>query len=105
MEFTTYYICLLRKGPGWTAEKTLDAEALQARHVAHIGQLVASGATIAAGPVIDGSDIVGFSLFRTASLEDARSLAEADPGVRAGRFVVELHPWMTPAGTLPEPAA
>ncbi|MEO7003079.1 MAG: YciI family protein [Ktedonobacterales bacterium] len=104
MELSTYYICLLRKGPTWSVEVTLELEHLQAQHVAHTRQLMESGATIAAGPVDDGSDIRGFSIYRTATLAQARALAEADPGVRAGRFIVELHPWLTPTGRLPEPA-
>ncbi len=104
IDLRTYSICLLRKGPAWTAEETRELEQLQAQHVAYTRQKVASGAAIAAGPVTDGGDIRGFSIFRTATLAEARAIAEADPGVRAGRFVVELHPWMTPAGVLPDPA-
>lgn len=72
--------------------------------MAHTVQTVSSGAAVAAGPVTDGGDIRGFSIFRTATLAEARAIAEADPGVLAGRFVVELHPWMTPRGRLPAPA-
>lgn len=104
MELTTYFICLLRKGPAWTAEETPELEQLQAQHMAHTLHLKESGATIASGPVNDDSDIRGFSIYRTATLDEARALAEDDPGVRAGRFVVELHAWRTPAGNLPAPA-
>ncbi|HEX8037163.1 MAG TPA: YciI family protein [Ktedonobacterales bacterium] len=106
MELNTYYICLLRKGPKWTSEETPELEELQARHMEHIGSLVASGAKVAAGPVDDVSDIRGFSIFRTATLAEAQALAEADPAVQAGRFIVELHAWRTPAGgVLPPPMA
>jgi uncharacterized protein YciI len=104
MELSQYFICLLRKGPAWTAEETPELERLQAAHMAHTGHLMESGATIAAGPVDDASDIRGFSIYRTATLEEARALAEADPGVQAGRFIVELHRWLTPSGRLPAPA-
>jgi uncharacterized protein YciI len=106
MELSAYYICLLRKGPAWTAEETPELEQLQAQHLAHTQRLVATGKTIAAGPVNDASDIRGFSIFRTATLAEAQALAEADPGVRTGRFVVELHRWLTPSGgALPAPEA
>lgn len=105
MELSTYYICLLLKGPAWTAEESPELKQLQARHVAHIRWTVSSGAAIAGGPVTDGGHIVGFSVYKTATLEEARAIAESDPAVRAGRFVVELHPWMTPAGQLPAPAS
>ena len=103
MELSTYYICLLLKGPKWTAEETPELNELQARHMAHIRSLLASGAKIAAGPVDDASNIRGFSIFRTATLAEAQVLAEADPAVQAGRFTVELHLWRTPTGTLPPP--
>ena len=104
MELHIYFISLLRKGPAWTAQESPELDQLQARHMAHTQQLLASGATIASGPVDDGSDIRGFSIFRTATLAEARALAEADPGVQASRFVVELYPWMVPVGLLPTPA-
>ncbi len=103
MELRTYYLGLLRKGPTWTADESPELEALQAAHMEHTRQRVESGAAIASGPVDDGSDIRGISIYRTATLAEAEALAQADPGVRAGRFVVELHPWFVPAGLLPDP--
>lgn len=105
MEFSTYYICLLRKGPVWTAERTPELEQLQARHVAHTLEHVTSGAALAAGPVTDGGDIVGFAIFVTRAIEEARARMAVDPGVQAGHFVFELHPWLTPKGQLREPSA
>ena len=103
MEFRTYFISLLRKGPAWTAEETPELAQLQAQHMAHTRHLMDTGAALAAGPVTDDGDIRGIKIFQTTTLAEARALAEADPGVRAGRFVVEIHPWMVPAGRLPDP--
>ncbi len=103
VELDTYYICLLRKGPKWTAEETPELAELQRQHMAHTQHKVSSGAAIAAGPISDESDIRGFSIFRTATLAEAQALAEADPAVRAGRFIVELHAWRVPKGYLPAP--
>jgi hypothetical protein len=38
--------------------------------------------------------------YRLPTLEEARTVAEADPMVKAGRLAVELHPWMLPQGIL-----
>lgn len=103
MELSEYYICLLRKGPAWTAEESPELEDLQEQHMAYTMRLRELGKTIASGPVDDASDIRGFSIYRTATLAEARALAQSDPGVRAGRFMVELHRWLTPAGNLPAP--
>jgi uncharacterized protein YciI len=105
MDFTTYYICLLRKAPAWTGAKSSELEQLQAHHVAHTLGHVTSGAALAAGPVTDGGDIVGFAIFVTPTIEEAHTRMAADPAVQAGRFVFELHPWITPKGQLPEPMA
>lgn len=105
MDFRTYYIYLLREGPAWTADMTPELADLQAQHVAYTRSLVASGAALAAGPVMDGSNLHGVSIMLTATLDEARALAEADPAVRAGHFSAELHPWIVPAGYLPDPQA
>lgn len=104
VELHTYYICLLRKGPNWTADESPELEQLQAQHMAHISHLMEIGAKLAAGPVDDDSDIRGFSIYLTPTLAEAQAFAEDDPAVRSGRFVVELHPWMVPVGRLPAPA-
>ena len=35
------------------------------------------------------------------SLEEMKKLAEEDPAVKAGRMVVEIHPWYVQDGVLP----
>lgn len=103
MELKTYYLGLLRKGPIWTAQESPELDALQAAHMAHVQHNAESGKAIASGPVDDGSDIRGITIYRTATLAEAEAIAHSDPGVRVGRFVVELHPWFVPAGYLPDP--
>lgn len=104
MELDTYYICLLRKGPNWTAEESPELAALDQAHLAHTLHNWQIGKTIASGPINDDDSIRGFSIYRTATLEEATALANADPGVQAGRFIVELHTWRTPSGgSLPKP--
>lgn len=101
MEFTTYYVMLLRKGPNWTAEPSPALQALIVRHMTYLQGLREAGKTLASGPVKDGSDLHGVSIYCTATLEEAQALAHADPAIQAGHFAVELHPWFTPAGQLP----
>ena len=45
----------------------------------------------------------GLVFFRVGSLAEARSLAEADPAVRAGRLAVDVMTWLCPAGTMARP--
>jgi uncharacterized protein YciI len=43
----------------------------------------------------------GILIFKTATMEEAKALAGNDPAVKAGRLVVEIHPWMVQKGVLP----
>ena len=110
-EMTTYQVAFLRKGPAWTPGSTPELEKLQAAHLAHIGKMAESGKLIIAGPFSDGGELRGMFIFRVDTLEEARTLAEQDPAVKAGRLVLEWHPWfaaknivVTPHGQTP-PAA
>jgi uncharacterized protein len=52
-----------------------------------------SGKLLVAGPFMDGGDLRGMFVFRVETLEEAKALAEQDPAVKAGRLVIEWHPW------------
>ena len=52
-----------------------------------------AGKPVLNGPVLTEHDILGVSVY-AAELEDARSLAEADPKVQTGYLIVEAIPWM-----------
>jgi uncharacterized protein YciI len=92
-EMTTYQVAFLRKGPNWTPGDSPEHKALQGAHLAHIGKMAETGKLILAGPFADGGDLRGLFIFRVDSLEEARALAEQDPAVKAGRLVLEWHPW------------
>ena len=96
-----YYLCLLSRGPNWTPEITTEVERIQEARRAYIRAIAASGELILAGPVADDGPMVGVMLLKTATIEEARSLAEQDPSVRIGRLKVEVHPWRIPTGVLP----
>lgn len=102
-EMTTYHLGLLRKGPSWSAEVTDETKRIQATHLAHIGKMAESGKLILAGPITDGGELRGIFVFKTDSIEEAKALSEADPAVKAGRLVVELHPWLGPKGLRYDP--
>jgi len=51
---------------------------------------------------VDGGDLRGVGIFRVGSLAEAQALSDADPAVRAGRLISEVHPWMIFNGILPE---
>ena len=67
--------------------------------MAHLNKMAAAGKMNIAGPLMEDGDIRGICIYDTASLEEARQLAESDPAVRSGRLTVEIHPWYAMKGT------
>ncbi len=97
----TAYIGFLTRGPKWTPEKTPAIEELQKAHLANIGRLAETKKLVVAGPFGDNGTLRGIFVFKVASIEEAKSLADTDPMVQAGRLAIEMHPWMVPEGALP----
>lgn len=104
-EMTTYYFGMLVKGDKWTAAGAESPERveLQKQHLAHLKKMHELGRLLIAGPLLDDGTIRGLLVYKAASLEEARSWAEADPAVKAGRLKVEMHPWMAQKGIIKEP--
>ena len=100
-DMTTYQLVLARRGPKATTESTPESRQLQADHLANIVKMLGSGKLGAAGPCLDGGNLSGVFIFQVGSIEEAKALTDADPFVKAGILVVELHPWMAAKGTLP----
>jgi uncharacterized protein YciI len=100
-EMRTYYFGILRRGPMWSSEQTPETGKIQEGHMAHINRTAETGKLVVAGPLSDGGDMRGILVYKVGSAEEARALAEADPAVKAGRLVVDIHPWLVPAGSLP----
>ncbi|HSS20725.1 MAG TPA: YciI family protein [Pyrinomonadaceae bacterium] len=98
---TTAYIGFLTRGAKWTPEKTPATEELQKAHLANIFRLAETKKLVVAGPFGDDGTLRGIFVFKVASIDEARQLAETDPAVQAGRLAIEMHPWMVPEGVLP----
>lgn len=77
-----------------------ESAAIQKGHLAYMGRLAEQGQLVAAGPFADKGDWRGVVIYRVPTVERARELAAGDPAVKAGRLVLEAHPWMTLRGIL-----
>jgi uncharacterized protein len=97
----TAYLAFLVRGDKWTPGETPENAAIQKAHLANIGRLAELKKLVVAGPFGDDGTLRGIFVFRVASLEEARSLAETDPAVKAGRLALQIHPWIVPDGILP----
>ena len=101
MQFDRFAVALLILRPDAPQLDEEAANTLQDAHLAHLADLHDAGHLLAAGPLLGGPDeeLRGLSIF-VVDPEQARSLAESDPAVRAGRFSIEILPWMVPAGAV-----
>lgn len=92
-----YFIAFLKKGPN-RSQPEEEANKLQAAHMAHLGKMYELGYADISGPFDDDSDISGVTIYNVPTLQMADSLANADPMVKAGRLVIEIHPWWAAKG-------
>jgi uncharacterized protein YciI len=100
-DLATYYFGFLNKGPKWTPERTPQTEKIQEGHMAHLTESAKAGKLVIAGPLGDNGDIRGILVYKTATIDEARAIAAADPAVKAGRLAVEMHKWFVSKGALP----
>ena len=100
-ELDGYALALLRRPAGAPGLPEAELDLLQERHLAHLGSLAKAGKIVAAGPFSDQPDesLRGLCVYRT-SLEEARTLAEQDPAVQAGRLAVDVMTWWTKKGSV-----
>lgn len=92
-----YFIAFLKRGPNRSQTKE-EADSLQSLHQAHLGKMYELGHADISGPFGDDGDIRGITIYNTPTLEIADSLAHSDPMVKAGRLVIEIHPWWAAKG-------
>ncbi len=92
-----YFIAFLKSGPNRSQSKE-EADSLQRLHMAHLSRMYEEGHADISGPFGDDGAIRGITIYNTPTLRIADSLANLDPMVRAGRLVVEIHPWWAAKG-------
>lgn len=94
----TYYLVFLKKGPNRTHD-SVTQQKIQEGHLAHLTKMAVEEKMDLAGPILEDGDIRGICVYNTATMEEAKSLAEADPAVKAGRLIVEIRPWYAMKGS------
>ena len=101
-EWSTHYAWLLVANPDYEARPDSVERSLTAAHIQYQLGLQRDGQAIAAGGLAprDGDPVIGLTILRASSLEEAQALADADPAVRAGRIIARVREWWVPAGRL-----
>ena len=92
-----YFMAFLKRGPIRNQNEE-EANRLQSEHLAHLGKMYELGYADISGPFGDDGDIRGITIYNVPTLQMADSLANADPMVKAGRLVIEVHPWWAAKG-------
>lgn len=87
-----YVMAFLKAGPNRNQDSA-TAAGLQRAHLANIQRMAREGKLVVAGPFEDDTDLKGIYIFNVASLAEAKTLTASDPAIKAGRLVMELHPW------------
>ena len=92
-----YFVVFLKRGPNRSQNED-EAKALQSAHLAHLSRMYDLGYADISGPFGDDGAIRGITIYNVSNIEIADSLANADPMVKAGRLVIEVHPWWAAKG-------
>jgi uncharacterized protein YciI len=92
-----YFVAFLFRGERWNDTLGADVADLVPRQLAFIREQVEAGRYLLAGPITDDGPLVGMSIIAAGNAADALAIASADPGVKAGRLRVEVHPAFFPS--------
>ena len=97
----TYVLAILKTGPNDTSVKGDERKKAFEGHMANIGRLADEGKLAVAGPFgKNDKTFRGLFIFNVATIEDAQKLAETDPAIKAGIFVVDYIPWFGSASLM-----
>jgi uncharacterized protein YciI len=92
---TQYFLGFLMKGERWN--DPAGSEDLQHRQLAFLREQIEAGRYVVAGPVTDGSVMVGIAIIAAGSLEEASAIISEDPGVMSGQLTVDVRPVFLPS--------
>jgi len=102
-EMGTFYLCLLVKRSDAPTLAAGELQKTQQGHLKYLESLAASGKAVALGPFTDGGRIAGIVVINATSAEEARTIEEADPMVKAGVLSVEVLKWWAAKGIMKSP--
>lgn len=93
IKLVQFHMALLKNGPKWETTPAAERNKIMQQHLANVLSMLDSGKAVIAGPMGDDTAVAGIFILRAQSAEEARAWVDADPSVRAGLFVAEMHPW------------
>jgi len=94
-----YVMAFLKSGPNRLQDSAARMQ-LQMAHLKNITRLANEGKLVVAGPFLDDQPIKGIFIFNVETIEEAKTLTETDPAIKAGSLVMELHPFYCSAALM-----
>jgi uncharacterized protein YciI len=88
-----FQMALLKRGPKWETTPSADRNKILQQHLGNVLSMLDSGKAVIAGPMRDDTDLAGIFILRAPSSAEAKAWVDADPAVKAGLFLPEMHPW------------
>lgn len=90
-----YYLVILKTGP---QDKNITDKAIRDSlfkgHFDNMGKMAAAGKLIVAGPIGQNDKTYrGIFILNVKTQEEAQTLTQTDPSIKAGIFEVEFYPW------------
>jgi len=106
----TYYVAVYEAGPAWSQGQPPLAQPGIQEHFAYMDELHRRGRLVLGGPLtgdISGSELAGVLLVIDAgSLEEAKALVLADPGLKAGIMrLKDVHQFLAYIGSVAKVSA
>jgi uncharacterized protein YciI len=98
-EMKVYQLVFLKAGPNRNQDSA-TAAGIQQEHLRYLTSMYEKGYADILGPFVENQQIRGIVIYNVSTPEEARKLAEADPAVKAGRLIVEVHPWYSLKGSM-----
>ncbi len=97
-----YIIAILKNGPNRSmSDDSVENEQMQ--HLRYLFTLRQEGKLPIYGPFYNSGDLAGFCIFNSTNEEEVKTLMDADPHVKSGYLVYELHSWYgIPGDSLPK---
>lgn len=93
-----YFLGILVRGPDHPSRRQLPPDMAVVRaHLAYMQEQNARRKYVTFGPTTDGGERLGIVILEAASLDEARSLLEGDPLVKARHATVEITRVMLPS--------
>lgn len=90
----SYVLVILKTGPNDASIKGEERQEIFKGHFANMNRLAEQGNLVVAGPFGENEQAFrGLFVLAVPTVEEARKLAETDPAVKAGIFVVDYLPW------------